>query len=167
VHNVEERKAGKVSGLNDNPETSMRHAFLFSLLLTTTLAGTAHAGDVVGLGGKCLDVKGKKSDDGTPTQLWQCNGGPNQKWQYTRAGELKGFADKCLDVEGGKTDEGTPVILYTCNGGANQKWRFEKGALVGIGGNCLDVKGNKSKDGQPLVLYRCTGGANQKWKLRG
>jgi hypothetical protein len=31
-------------------------------------------------GGKCLDVKGGGSDNGTPIDLWPCNGGTNQNW---------------------------------------------------------------------------------------
>ncbi|WP_158715540.1 RICIN domain-containing protein, partial [Streptomyces sp. NRRL S-481] len=30
--------------------------------------------------GKCLDVSGANSSDGTLVHLWTCNGGANQKW---------------------------------------------------------------------------------------
>lgn len=31
---------------------------------------------------KCLDVKDKKTNPGTPAVLWSCNGGSNQRWTY-------------------------------------------------------------------------------------
>ncbi|WP_159392255.1 RICIN domain-containing protein, partial [Streptomyces stelliscabiei] len=30
--------------------------------------------------GKCLDVSGANSSDGTLVNLWTCHGGTNQKW---------------------------------------------------------------------------------------
>ncbi|MBY8852586.1 carbohydrate-binding protein, partial [Saccharothrix sp. MB29] len=42
-------------------------------------------GRVVGIGGKCVDVNGNSSADGTKVQLWTCNNGANQTW--TRTGQ--------------------------------------------------------------------------------
>ncbi|WP_442942204.1 ricin-type beta-trefoil lectin domain protein [Nonomuraea sp. NBC_00507] len=36
--------------------------------------------------------------DGTPLQLWDCNGQSNQQWSVTSAGELKVYGNKCLDA---------------------------------------------------------------------
>jgi hypothetical protein len=38
-------------------------------------------GRIVGIGGKCLDVAGGNSDDGTEVLLWDCHGGDNQRWR--------------------------------------------------------------------------------------
>lgn len=34
-------------------------------------------------GGKCLDAKAHGTANGTPVEIWSCNGGTNQQW--TRA----------------------------------------------------------------------------------
>lgn len=33
--------------------------------------------------GRCVDVNGGTTANGTQTQLWDCNGGTNQRWTYT------------------------------------------------------------------------------------
>jgi hypothetical protein len=37
-------------------------------------------GQVVGIGGKCLDITAWGSGNGATLQLWQCTGGANQTW---------------------------------------------------------------------------------------
>ncbi|MCW2642856.1 MAG: chitinase, partial [Dactylosporangium sp.] len=42
---------------------------------------TATGGQLINTGSnKCLDAAGPSSADGTPLQIWDCTGGPNQKW---------------------------------------------------------------------------------------
>ena len=74
-------------------------------------------GRITGLGGKCLDVRGASSADGTKIQLWTCNGAANQQWTVDAGGTLEALG-KCMDVTGGGTADGTQVQLWTCNGGA-------------------------------------------------
>lgn len=38
--------------------------------------------EIQGFGGKCLDVRGPSTADGTPVQLWDCNGSPNSYGPY-------------------------------------------------------------------------------------
>src|SRR6185437_8094964 len=40
-------------------------------------------GEIKGMNGKCLDVKGSNTADGTPIILYTCHGGPNQTWSTT------------------------------------------------------------------------------------
>lgn len=42
-------------------------------------------GWLVGAGGRCLDVVGggKRTDNGTPIDLWDCSGLPNQRWRFS------------------------------------------------------------------------------------
>ncbi|MCW2640764.1 MAG: glycoside hydrolase family 16, partial [Dactylosporangium sp.] len=40
---------------------------------------TATGGQLINTGSnKCLDAAGPSSADGTPLQIWDCTGGPNQ-----------------------------------------------------------------------------------------
>jgi hypothetical protein len=106
------------------------------------------------------------SDDGTPVQLWDCNGTDAQKWSLDN-GRVVGLGGKCLDVQWAQTANGTPVQLYTCNGTDAQKWSLQNGQLVGIGGKCLDVAGFNSVPGQALQIWDCNGGANQQFTVDG
>ncbi|MGW2601497.1 hypothetical protein ACWC2C_28645, partial [Streptomyces klenkii] len=42
--------------------------------LSAPAQAAAQAGPLVGLAGKCLDVRGGSHDSGTPVQLFSCNG---------------------------------------------------------------------------------------------
>ncbi|MDX2595516.1 RICIN domain-containing protein [Streptomyces sp. WI03-4A] len=62
-------------------------ASLAALSLTASLAtglltaSPAQAATGTGLAGKCLDVAGANSADGTPVQLYDCNGTAAQRFQ--------------------------------------------------------------------------------------
>ena len=119
-----------------------------------------------GLAGKCLDVRGGSSANGTQIQLYTCNGGAAQTW--TRTGQTLRAFGKCLDVSGNSTANGTKVQLWTCNGGANQNWTAQSDGTLRNpqSGKCLDVSGNNSADGTVVHLWTCiANAANQKWIL--
>ncbi|WP_219501909.1 extracellular catalytic domain type 1 short-chain-length polyhydroxyalkanoate depolymerase [Nonomuraea ceibae] len=122
------------------------------------------AGQIRGTGsGRCLDVPGAATADGTAVQLWDCNGRANQQWAATAAGEIKVYGAKCLDAAG--TGNGAAIQIYSCWGGDNQKWRVNAdGSIVGVqSGLCLDAVGRGTANGTRLQLYACHGGDNQKW----
>ncbi|WP_328835445.1 ThuA domain-containing protein [Streptomyces europaeiscabiei] len=123
---------------------------------------TAGAGPVVGLAGKCLDVRDGGSADGTAVQISSCTGSARQQWTVTPGSTVKALG-KCLDVTG----NGSRVQLWSCNGGANQNWQaYPDGSLRNPqAGKCLDVSGANSSDGTLVTLWTCHGGANQKWTL--
>ncbi|MET7422713.1 ThuA domain-containing protein [Dactylosporangium sp. NPDC005555] len=123
-------------------------------------------GPVKGLAGKCLDVRGGSSADGTQIQLYTCQGNAAQTW--TRSGQTLKALGKCLDVNGGSTANGAKVQLWTCNGGGNQNWAAQSDGTLrnAQSGKCLDVSGNSSADGTVVHLWTCiSGAANQKWTL--
>ncbi|WP_327364247.1 endo-1,4-beta-xylanase [Streptomyces sp. NBC_01296] len=125
---------------------------------------TPGSGQVKGVGsGRCLDVPGASTTDGTQLNLWDCNNRTNQQWSYTAAGELRVYGDKCLDAAG--TGNGTKVQIYSCWGGDNQKWRLNSdGSIVGVqSGLCLDAAGTGTANGTLIQLYSCSGGSNQRW----
>ncbi|MFE9021384.1 ricin-type beta-trefoil lectin domain protein [Streptomyces sp. NPDC007808] len=116
-----------------------------------------------GIAGKCMDVNGAGTADGTTVQTWGCSGGPNQIWSLYTDGTLRSMG-KCLDAAGGSTANGTKVQIWSCHGGANQVWQpYNGGYRNPASGRCLDVPGSSTTDGTQLVLWDCNGQNNQKW----
>ncbi|MBT2676880.1 ricin-type beta-trefoil lectin domain protein [Streptomyces sp. ISL-14] len=116
-----------------------------------------------GIAGKCMDVNGANTADGTAVQTWSCGDSANQYWSAYTDGTLRSMG-KCLDAAGGATANGTKVQLWSCHGGANQVWQpYNGGYRNPASGRCLDVPGSSTTDGTQLVLWDCNGGSNQKW----
>ncbi|MFD8224193.1 endo-1,4-beta-xylanase [Streptomyces massasporeus] len=113
--------------------------------------------------GRCLDVPGAGTTDGTQLQLWDCHGNANQQWTYTDAGELRVYGNKCLDAAG--TGNGTKVQIYSCWGGDNQKWRLNSdGTVVGVqSGLCLDSVAGGTANGTLIQISTCSNSGNQRW----
>jgi glucose/arabinose dehydrogenase len=131
----------------------------------TTSGGGGGTGPIVGLAGKCLDVRGGATADGTQIQLYTCNGTASQSW--TRTGQTLRALGKCLDVSGAGTADGTKIQLWTCNGTGAQNWTPDSSSrLVNpVSGKCLDVSGNNPADSTVVHLWTCHTGANQRWTL--
>ncbi|MFF5338258.1 lectin [Streptomyces sp. NPDC013181] len=125
-------------------------------------------GRITGLAGKCVDVAGAATVNGTPVQLYDCNGTAAQRWTVGADGTIRALG-KCLDVASGGTADGTRVQLWDCNGTAAQKWAVSGARdIVNPQANkCLDVTGNNSANGTPLQIWTCAGTANQKWTVNG
>ncbi|MFD0528172.1 ricin-type beta-trefoil lectin domain protein [Kitasatospora arboriphila] len=137
---------------------------------TFTWAGTQGGGGgatgrITGLGGKCLDVAGANSANGTAVQLYDCNGTGAQNWTVGTDGTVRALG-KCLDVASGSTADGAKTQLYDCNGTGAQQWAYNPSTrdLVNPAANkCLDVTDNSSANGARIQIWTCTGAANQKW----
>ncbi|MFE6225947.1 ThuA domain-containing protein [Streptomyces sp. NPDC057854] len=123
-------------------------------------------GEVKGVNGKCLDVDGAQTADGTKVQLWTCNGTAAQRWTVAGDGTVKALG-KCLDVSGGGSADGTRIQLWTCNGSGAQKWEPQTNGTVRNpqSGKCLDASGGVWNDGTAVHLWTCHTGPNQKWTL--
>lgn len=131
---------------------------------TPTPTTSPGSGQIKGVGsGRCLDVPGASTTDGTQLNLWDCNNRTNQQWTYTAASELRVYGNKCLDAAG--TGNGVKVQIYSCWGGDNQKWRLNSdGSIVGVqSGLCLDAAANSTANGTLIQLYSCSNGSNQRW----
>ncbi|MGW0657222.1 ricin-type beta-trefoil lectin domain protein, partial [Streptomyces umbrinus] len=63
--------------------------------LLTASPAQAATGTITGLAGKCLDVAGANSADGTAVQLYDCNGTAAQQWTVGSDGTVRALG-KCL-----------------------------------------------------------------------
>ncbi|MDQ0585184.1 glycoside hydrolase family 16 protein [Streptomyces rishiriensis] len=124
------------------------------------------AGPITGLAGKCVDVAGANTANGTAVQLYDCNGTAAQQWAVGADGTIRALG-KCLDVASGGTADGTPVQLWDCNGSAAQQWAVPAARdIVNPQANkCLDATGGSSANGTRLQIWTCTGAAQQKWTV--
>jgi endo-1,4-beta-xylanase len=118
--------------------------------------------------GRCVDISGYGTADGTRLQLYDCTGQWNQAWTYTANTLVNPHSGKCLTANG--TGDGAAANLSTCTGTGAQKWTFQgNGNLVNTAsGKCLDATGQGTGNGTALQLYTCisTGQGNQRWSLQ-
>jgi hypothetical protein len=118
------------------------------------------------LSGLCIGVTGGSTNDGTLTELEQCDGSTSQSWTWTATQQLTvDGGTKCLDVSGEGTGDGTPVQIWDCSGNSNQQWTINAdGSIVGAGsGKCLDATNQGTTPGTPIQIWDCSGIPNQQW----
>ncbi|MEH1102622.1 lectin [Micromonospora sp. CPCC 205561] len=150
-------------------------SFTYSLPARTTATftwsgsqsgGGGRTGPIVGLAGKCLDVAGAGSADGTAVQLYDCNGSAAQQWTLGGDGTVRALG-KCLDVRDNSTADGARVQLWSCTGAANQRWTATaaRDLVSASAGKCLDVLDNNPANATPTQVWTCGGSANQKWTV--
>lgn len=141
-------------------------AVVAAVLTALSTATPAHAasGSITGLAGKCVDVAGAGSANGTAVQLYDCNGSNAQIWSNSGDGTLRALG-KCLDIADRGTADGAAVQLWDCSGGSNQQWVVSPAHDIvnPAADKCLDVRDNTSANGARLQIWSCSGGANQKW----
>ncbi|MBO4257297.1 ricin-type beta-trefoil lectin domain protein [Streptomyces griseorubiginosus] len=139
-------------------------ALTLSTGLLSASPAQAATGTITGLAGKCLDVAGANSADGTAVQLYDCNGTAAQQWTVGSDGTIRALG-KCLDVTGNSTADGAQLQLWSCTGGANQKWTVTAAHDIvnPQADKCMDATGNSSANGTRAQIWSCTGAANQKW----
>ena len=136
-----------------------------STAVTVHGTGIARSGTpVLGPGNKCLDVRSSGTADGTPVQLYTCNGTDAQLWTPKPDRSLRAIG-KCLDVSGSGTVDGTRVQLWTCNGTGAQSWVAQADGSMWNpqSGRCLDVPGGNATDGAGLQIYACNQTPAQRW----
>ncbi|KAG6913533.1 hypothetical protein DXG01_006150 [Tephrocybe rancida] len=75
---------------------------------------------------QCLDVRGGQIYDGTPAQIYPCNGSPSQLWKISRGTTTVqiDIAPFCLDA-GFQSYPGGRVIISECLAGLpGQTWFY-------------------------------------------
>ncbi|MFI5931918.1 glycosyl hydrolase [Actinoplanes sp. NPDC051494] len=136
----------------------------------TTTPPAAGAGKIKGVAsGRCADVAGANTTNGTAVQLYTCDAGGNaQQWTRPSDGTLRALG-KCLDVAGGVNADGTKAQIWDCTAGsANQQWTYNTTAQTVTNpatGKCLDASGQGTADGTRLQIWTCNGQSNQRWTL--
>ncbi|MEO3816480.1 endo-1,4-beta-xylanase [Plantactinospora sp. B24E8] len=112
--------------------------------------------------GRCLDVNGASSANGTQMLIWDCHSGANQ--QFTQNGRALQVMGKCLDVPNNAA-AGTRAQIWDCSGAANQQWTVNSNGTISNAqtGLCLDVNGNNTANGTAVIVWSCHGNANQRW----
>jgi lysophospholipase L1-like esterase len=139
-------------------------------LVETALLSNGQARKAVfasGIAGKCLDVRSSNPANGTPVQIYTCNGTAAQQWTYTpgsTGGTLRALGG-CLDVTASGTANRVKIQLWQCNGAQAQRWvPGPNSSLVNPqSGRCLDDPGSSTVDGTQLQIYDCNGANAQKW----
>jgi hypothetical protein len=117
--------------------------------------------------GRCLDINGNGTANGTQVELWDCNGVGGQKWVQQADGSLRNpQSGRCLDSPSGATANGTRLQIYDCNGNAAQKFSVNGGGtIIGPGGKCVDVAADDTGGNLSAVqLWDCQSYAvDQHW----
>lgn len=116
--------------------------------------------------GKCLDLPGGETRDGTAVIQYDCHGGTNQQWQIIAVRGsgvhiVSRLSGKCL----GLARVGAGIIQSPCDGAEDQLWARDGGAFRNsANGLCLDVPGASLANGAKLITWACNGGVNQTWR---
>ncbi|MHC5905496.1 ricin-type beta-trefoil lectin domain protein [Streptomyces sp. S6] len=127
--------------------------------------GGGGTGRIVGQqSGRCVDIGGSSTANGTQAQLWDCNGGTNQQWTYSTGKQLMVYGNKCLGV-GSAAANGTPAAIFDCTGQPDQQWNVNADGTITAAqsGLCLDASGQGSANGTKIQVWSCSGGTNQRW----
>ncbi|NUR31059.1 MAG: cellulase family glycosylhydrolase [Catenulispora sp.] len=120
--------------------------------------------------GRCLDVPGYSTTSGTQLDLWDCNGGGNQSWNYTTGHQLTVYSNKCMQAGSGTgaVTTGAAVVIGDCGGSAAQQWNVAANGTITSAadtGLCLDTVGSGTADGSAVVVATCSGSVSQGWKV--
>jgi len=126
--------------------------------------------------GKCVDLPGGQTRDGTQPIQYDCHGGPNQQWKIISAGAASArivsrLSGKCLGIDPGSAAAGGPIMLSPCNGSPGQLWALEmegngNSFRNGASGLCMDVPRASVANGAQLIVWRCNRGINQSWRYQ-
>jgi hypothetical protein len=155
---------GNVTVTNNNWPAGAQSVIAAAGVQSST--GTRTGPLVGGQSGRCVDINNNSTVNGTQAQLWDCNGGTNQRWTYTSSKQLMVYGTKCLGTNGG-TSNGTAVAIWDCNGQTSQQWNLNtNGTITGVqSGLCLDANGAATANGTKIIIWSCNGGSNQQWSL--
>ena len=134
--------------------------------------------------GKCLDLKGGSTSNGSALEQESCSGSEAPSFAFTSvSGKSNTYtlkntrSGKCVDIYKGYTSNGTGLIQYSCGEGANQQFKLiDAGGgyyqlVADHSGKCLDVYRAYTSDGTKVTQYTCHSASergskgNQLWKI--
>jgi len=128
--------------------------------------------------GRCIDVPGGSSTDGTHLIQYDCWNGAPQAFTFdpvypgSKVGAVANTATgKCWDVLDQATTSGTPVGQWGCWAGGNQRFSLRASAngnyaiVAQHSGLCLQAA--STANGAAIVQAACTGATDQQWDVTG
>ncbi len=127
--------------------------------------------------GKCLDVEGGNTLDGTNIFQWSCNGGANQKWRLEDLGNdtsrlVNVATGKVADTANCATTDGTDIAQWSWLNNNCQKFRLvytATGDYVRIvnenSGKVADVANCGTLNGTDVRLWTWLNNNCQQWRL--
>jgi len=108
---------------------------------------------------KCVDVRGAVFANGTPVQIYDCNGSSAQKWllhKYNTKVQLAG-TNFCLD-SGTNPINGSKMKIWQCfDNLAAQAWYYDDNGNIKLPtlNQCLDVTDGQFVNSNPLQVWQC------------
>ncbi|MFJ7048438.1 family 43 glycosylhydrolase [Streptomyces sp. NPDC101112] len=127
--------------------------------------------------GKCLDVAGANTADGTNIHQWTCNGGANQKWRIEDLGNdtnrlVNVATGKVMDTASCGTADGTGIRQWSWLNNNCQKYRLvytATGDYVRIvnenSGKVADVANCGTANGTDVRQWTWLNNNCQQWRL--
>ncbi|WP_242435925.1 family 43 glycosylhydrolase [Streptomyces sp. Root369] len=127
--------------------------------------------------GKCLDVEGGNTADGTNIFQWSCTGGANQKWRVEDLGNdtsrlVNVATGKVMDTTSCATADGTDIKQWSWLNNNCQKFRLvytATGDYVRIvnenSGKVADVANCGTANGTDVRLWTWLNNNCQQWRL--
>ncbi len=158
---------------------------------TTGTAAPIYAQVTTGSGrGKCLDIPGWNTNNGTQIELYDCNETTNQKFHLANTGQIKSIiGNKCMDVSDGvgrmmrrpgdflNWQRPVPLLIWDCDANnPNQKFTYDENTKA-LKWNtrplvfgrrrdmCIDMPGGNTRNGTKLVMWECNNSDAQKFVM--
>ncbi|KAF7796197.1 hypothetical protein EIP86_007371 [Pleurotus ostreatoroseus] len=109
---------------------------------------------------KCLDVRAAEYANGTPVQIYDCNGTPAQNWILERGStsvKVNG-TNFCLDA-GASPANGVQMKIWQCYDNLPaQEWYYTDDNRVALEnqGFCLDLTNGVKSNSNPIQIWQCT-----------
>lgn len=128
-------------------------------------------GTITALGGLCLDAKNASHADGTPVQLYACNGTLAQQWSLREKDASVRVLGACLTLAGDHLQRGVKVELDACAPleRRSQQWYYVSAPAShlfnGLSGLCLDIPAGKAVERVQLQIYDCNWSDAQRWTV--
>ncbi|KAF9473924.1 G-X-X-X-Q-X-W domain-containing protein [Pholiota conissans] len=119
---------------------------------------------------KCIDVRGAVFANGTPVQIYDCNGTPAQNWVLTRGGTKVQLAGTnfCLDA-GSSPANGVGLKIWQCYDNLPaQQWYYTLDNRIALEakGFCTDLPNGNQANANQLQTWQCTdNNQNQVWTI--
>jgi len=128
--------------------------------------------------GRCIDVPGGSTANGTTLIQYGCWTGATQAFTFdpiypgSKVGAVSNTSSgKCWDVLDASTATGAAVGQWGCWAGGNQRFSLRTAAngnyliVAQHSGLCVEVAGSSTANSGAIVQNTCTGAANQQWDV--